>query len=73
MLSSILERTKMEVKLSINGKKADIKIIPSTKQFVPTTLLAEALKKFERAFGISVNCHIVSEKRVAQKESVITI
>ena len=74
MLSSILERAKIEVKLSIYGKKADIKVMPSAKQFVPTTLLTEALKKFEQAFGISLNCHIVSEKKhAASKESVIAI
>jgi exopolyphosphatase / guanosine-5'-triphosphate,3'-diphosphate pyrophosphatase len=73
VLSSILERAKIEVKLSIRGKKADIKIMPSAKQFVPTTLLAVAVKKFERAFGISVSCYIVSEKHAAVKESIIAI
>jgi exopolyphosphatase/guanosine-5'-triphosphate,3'-diphosphate pyrophosphatase len=72
-LSSILERAKIEVKLSIRGKKADIKVMPSAKQFIPTTLLAEALKKFEQAFGISVSCYIVSEKHAAPKESIIAI
>ncbi|HEY1248885.1 MAG TPA: Ppx/GppA phosphatase family protein [Nitrososphaera sp.] len=73
MLSSILERAKIEVKLSIIGKKADIKIMPAAKQFVPKTLLTEALKKFEQAFGISVNGHIVFEKRTSTKESVVVI
>jgi exopolyphosphatase/guanosine-5'-triphosphate,3'-diphosphate pyrophosphatase len=73
ILSSILERAKIEVKLSIRGKKADIKIMPSAKQFVPATLLEEALKKFEWAFGISVSCYIVSEKHAASKESIIAI
>jgi exopolyphosphatase / guanosine-5'-triphosphate,3'-diphosphate pyrophosphatase len=72
-LSSILERAKIEVKLSIRGKKADIKVMSSAKQFIPTTLLAEALKKFEQAFGISVSCYIVSEKHAAPKESIIAI
>jgi exopolyphosphatase / guanosine-5'-triphosphate,3'-diphosphate pyrophosphatase len=73
VLSSILERAKIEVKFSIRGKKADINMKPSAKQFVPATLLAEALKKFERAFGISVSCYIVSEKHAAPKESIIAI
>jgi exopolyphosphatase / guanosine-5'-triphosphate,3'-diphosphate pyrophosphatase len=73
VLSSILEKAKIEIKLSIKGKKADIKIIPSSRQFVPATLLAEALKKFERAFGISVNGYIVSEKQAATKESIMAI
>jgi exopolyphosphatase/guanosine-5'-triphosphate,3'-diphosphate pyrophosphatase len=73
VLSSILERSKIEVNLSIRGKKADITMKPSAKQFVPATLLAEALKKFERAFGISVSGYIASEKRAAPKESIIAI
>ena len=73
MLSSILEKAKIEIKLSIKGKKADIKIIPSSRQFFPATLLAEALKKFERAFGISVNGYIVSEKQAVPKESIMAI
>jgi len=73
VLSSILEKAKIEIKLSIKGNKADIKIIPSSRQFVPATLLAEALKKFERAFGISVNGYIVSEKKAAPKESIMAI
>ena len=73
VLSSILEKAKIEIKLSIKGKKADIKIIPSSRQFFPATLLAEALKKFERAFGISVNGYIVSEKQAVPKESIMAI
>src|SRR5919106_1560048 len=73
ILSSILERAKIEAKLSIRGKKADIKIAPSAKQFVPATLLEEALKKFEWAFDISVSCYIVSGKHAAPKESIIAI
>jgi exopolyphosphatase/guanosine-5'-triphosphate,3'-diphosphate pyrophosphatase len=72
-LSSILEKAKIEIKLSIKGKKADIKIIPSSRQLVPATLLAEALKKFERAFGISVSGYIVSEKHAVPKESIMAI
>ena len=73
VLSSILERSKIEVKLSIMGKKADIHMKPTAKQFVPATLLAEALKKFERAFSISVSGYIVSEKHATPKENIIAI
>jgi exopolyphosphatase / guanosine-5'-triphosphate,3'-diphosphate pyrophosphatase len=73
VLSSILERAKIDVKLSIRGKKVDVKMMPSARQSVPATLLAEALKKFERAFGISISCHISSEKHNATKENVIAI
>ena len=73
VLSSILERSKLEVEISIRGKKADIKMLSSAKQFVPATLLVEALKRFQQAFGISLSCHIVPEKHTALKESIISI
>jgi exopolyphosphatase / guanosine-5'-triphosphate,3'-diphosphate pyrophosphatase len=64
-LSAILERARLNVRLSIKGKKADIRIAPSATQFVPSTLLAEALKKFEQAFGVSVSCSIAYGKQSA--------
>ena len=73
VLSSILERSKLEVQISIRGKKADIKMLPSTKQFVPATLLVEALKRFQQAFGISLSYHVAPEKRTALRESTISI
>ena len=41
--------------------------------FLAETAGAVAVKKFERAFGISVSCYIVSEKHAAVKESIIAI
>ena len=57
-LSAILERAKANAKLSIKGKKLDIKIMPQPRQFVPTTLLENAIKNFERAFGVSASCTV---------------
>jgi Exopolyphosphatase len=62
VMSAILERAKLNVRLAIRGKKIDMRMAPSsTRKFVPSTLLAEAVKKFEDAFEISVNCSIVTE------------
>ena len=64
-LSAILERTRLNVRLSVKGKKVDIRIAPSARQLIPLTLLAEALKKFEQAFGVSVSYSIAYEKQLA--------
>jgi exopolyphosphatase / guanosine-5'-triphosphate,3'-diphosphate pyrophosphatase len=55
VLSAILERAKASSKLSIKGKKIDMRIISQPRLFVPTTLLENAAKNFERAFDVSVN------------------
>ena len=55
VLSAILERAKASSKLSIKGKKIDMRIIAQPRLFVPTTLLENAAKNFERAFDVSVN------------------
>lgn len=61
-LSTILERSRINVRLTARGSKMDMRLVPiSTRQFVPSTLLAEAVKKFEHAFDISIICSVVSE------------
>lgn len=56
-MSAILERGKLNVKLGIRGSKIDMRLVPtSMKQAVPPTVLSAAVKKFEDAFGVSVNC-----------------
>ncbi len=64
-LSAIHERARLNVRLSVKGKKVDIRIAPSARQLIPLTLLAEALKKFEQAFGVSVSYSIAYEKQLA--------
>ncbi|HKX82061.1 MAG TPA: Ppx/GppA phosphatase family protein [Nitrososphaera sp.] len=62
-LSTILERGRMGARLGIKGSKVDIRLAPNAaRQFVPPTLLARAVKKFEQAFDVSVNCSVVTEK-----------
>lgn len=62
-LSPILERGSMNVRLAARGSKVDMKITPSSpRQFVPSILLAEALKRFEEAFDISLSCSVATEK-----------
>jgi exopolyphosphatase / guanosine-5'-triphosphate,3'-diphosphate pyrophosphatase len=73
VLSSILERARINVRLSIKGRKADIQIISSAKQSTPSILLEESLRKFERAFDISLSSYAVSENYTTPKESIITI
>jgi exopolyphosphatase/guanosine-5'-triphosphate,3'-diphosphate pyrophosphatase len=62
-LSEILERTKAMARLSISGnnnKKVAIKILQGKQQAaVPATLLASALRNFERAFDVTASCQIV--------------
>ena len=54
-LSAILERALANARLTIKGKKIDISIVPEPRQFVPITLLENAIKNFERAFEVSVS------------------
>jgi exopolyphosphatase/guanosine-5'-triphosphate,3'-diphosphate pyrophosphatase len=69
-LSAILERARANVKLSIRGKKVDVKIMPQPRQFVPATLLENAVKNFERAFAVSVNCSVEQAALAKMKEKV---
>lgn len=65
-LSEILERSNANAKLSIKGRKMDIKIMPPPRQFVPATLLESAIKNFERAFDVSVgSCTVEHHHRNA--------
>jgi exopolyphosphatase/guanosine-5'-triphosphate,3'-diphosphate pyrophosphatase len=70
VLSAILERAKANAKLSIKGKKVDIKIMPQPKQFVPATLLDNAIRNFERAFDVSVNCTVEQAALAKIKEKI---
>jgi exopolyphosphatase/guanosine-5'-triphosphate,3'-diphosphate pyrophosphatase len=70
VLSAILERAKANAKLSIKGRKVDIKIMPQPRQFVPATLLENAVKKFERAFDVSANCSVEQAAMARIKEKV---
>jgi exopolyphosphatase/pppGpp-phosphohydrolase len=60
-LSEILERTKATARVSINGggKKVAIKILQG-RQAVPATLLASALRNFERAFDVDASCQVAT-------------
>ncbi len=69
-LSAILERSRANAKLSIRGKKADIKIMPQPRQFVPATLLENAVRNFEQAFDVSVNCTVEQTAMAKIKEKV---
>lgn len=69
-LSAILERAKANAKLSVRGRKVDIKIMPQPRQFVPATLLENAIKNFERAFDVSVNCTVEQAALAKIKEKV---
>ncbi|HXV46071.1 MAG TPA: hypothetical protein VD736_05305 [Nitrososphaera sp.] len=70
VLSAILERAKANAKLSIKGKKVDIKIMPQPRQFVPATLLENAIKNFEQAFDVSVSCTVEQAALAKIKEKV---
>lgn len=58
-LSAIIEKSKVTVRLSAAGKHVSIKLIPG-RQFLPSVLLASALKNFEEAFNVSVACQIAA-------------
>jgi exopolyphosphatase / guanosine-5'-triphosphate,3'-diphosphate pyrophosphatase len=70
VLSSILERAKANAKLSFKGKKVEIKIMPQPRQFVPATLLDSAVKRFERAFDVSVNYAVEQAALAKIKERI---
>jgi hypothetical protein len=70
VLSAILERAKANAKLYIKGRKVDIKIMPQPRQFVPSTLLENAVKNFERAFDVSVDCIVEPAALAKIKEKV---
>jgi len=70
VLSAILERAKANAKLSIKGRKVDIKIMPQPRQFVPATLLENAVKNFERAFDVSVKCSVEQATLAKIKEKI---
>lgn len=59
-LSEILERTKAMARVSTSGKKVAIKILQGGKQAVPATLLASALRNFERAFDVNASCQVAT-------------
>ncbi len=69
-LSAILERAKTNARLCIKGKKIDMKIMPPPRQFIPSILLKSAIKNFERAFDVSVDCSIESGAQALAKEKV---
>lgn len=69
-LSEILERADANAKLSIKGRKIDIKIMSPQQQFVPATLLESAIKNFERAFDVSVNCIVEHAALAKIKEKI---
>lgn len=58
VLSAILEKARANSKLSIRGRRVDIRITPQPRQFVPSTLLENAVKNFERAFDVSASCKV---------------
>jgi exopolyphosphatase/guanosine-5'-triphosphate,3'-diphosphate pyrophosphatase len=70
VLSAILERAKANAKLSIKGKKVNIRIMPLPRQFVPATLLENAVKNFEQAFDVSVKCTVEQAALAKIKEKV---
>jgi exopolyphosphatase/guanosine-5'-triphosphate,3'-diphosphate pyrophosphatase len=65
-ISEILERAKAVARVSVLGKEKEkersvsIRLSPPAGQFVPSVLLANALKNFEEAFSVSATCQIVS-------------
>jgi exopolyphosphatase/guanosine-5'-triphosphate,3'-diphosphate pyrophosphatase len=59
VIAEMLERTRATARLYIAGRKVSIRIMHG-RQAVPATLLANALKNFERAFGVSASCQIVN-------------
>jgi len=62
-LSAILERSRMNARLTVRGSNIDMKMAPSSaRQFIPSTLLAEAVKKFEQAFDVSMKCSVGTER-----------
>jgi exopolyphosphatase/guanosine-5'-triphosphate,3'-diphosphate pyrophosphatase len=69
-VSAILERARANAKLSVRGKKVEMKIMPQPRQFVPATLLENAVKNFEQAFDVSVNYTIEQAATARIREKV---
>ena len=70
ILSSLLEKTKAGVAMSINGKKIVMKITPMPSQFIPFLLYNNAINNFQRAFDVSIKYSIEQVKLPAlTKES----
>ncbi|MGI0005999.1 MAG: hypothetical protein ACREAI_06240, partial [Nitrososphaera sp.] len=61
-LSAIIEKSRATVRLSASGKQVSIKLV-SGRQFLPSVLLASALKNFEDAFNVSVACQVASGRQ----------
>ena len=61
-LSAIIEKSRATVRLSANGKQVSIKLVQG-RQFLPSALLASALKNFEDAFNVSVACQVATGKQ----------
>ena len=72
-LSAIIEKSRATVRLSAsggNGKQVSIKLV-SGRQFLPSVLLASALKNFEDAFNVSVACQVATGGRQQEATRVI--
>jgi exopolyphosphatase/guanosine-5'-triphosphate,3'-diphosphate pyrophosphatase len=62
-MSAILERGKINAKLTVRDNEIDMRLVPtSTRNFIPSTLLTEAVKKFEQAFDVTVKCSVNGER-----------
>ncbi len=70
VLSTLIERAKARAKLSIKGKKLDLRILPPPRQLVPATLLKNAIENFERAFDVSVKCVVGQTSMAKIKEKL---
>jgi exopolyphosphatase/guanosine-5'-triphosphate,3'-diphosphate pyrophosphatase len=69
VLADIFERTRAKVRFTLhNGKKIEIRVTPGKSTF-PQILLENAIKNFESAFDISVDCSLSgdSEKKLNHK------
>jgi exopolyphosphatase/guanosine-5'-triphosphate,3'-diphosphate pyrophosphatase len=62
ILSSLLEKTKADVAMSITGKKIVMKITPLPSQFIPFLLYNNAINNFQRAFDVSIKYSIEQVK-----------
>jgi len=71
VLSAILEKARANAKLAIKGKKIAMKILPLPRQFIPRVLLKSAMKNFEQAFDVSVDCSIESSSQAFAREKII--
>jgi exopolyphosphatase/guanosine-5'-triphosphate,3'-diphosphate pyrophosphatase len=77
-LSAIIERSKATVRLSAsssgggNGRQVSIKLDPG-RQFLPSVLLASALKNFEDAFNVSVACQVATSGSRQQEATRVIV